>query len=145
MIRTPIIFGKTEHVHIVSPDFFTLPKLNIAIPDGTRVRDGYFVDAQGAILTLGTALVAPYLVTEDTNDEALPGTPAKPGGVMTGYFGNMLIHTKIFDEDGTPFVAGDKVTIIAGKIVHPITSTNTVEIGEIIERGDDYISVTLSI
>ncbi len=145
MIRTPIIFGKTEHVHIVSPDFLTLPKLNIAVPAATRIQDGYFVDAQGALLTLLTTAVAPYLVTEDTHDEALPGTPAKPGGTMTGYFGNMLVHTKVFEETGgTPFVPGDNVTIIDGKIDH-IDGSHTVVIGEVIERGDTYVSITLSI
>ncbi len=145
MIRTPIIFGIKEHVHIVSPDFLTLPKLNIAIPEGERIRDGYFVDAQGGILTLLTALIAPYLVTEDTHDEALPGTPAKPGGTMTGYFGNMLVNTKVFEETGgTPFVPGDKVTLIDGKIDH-VDGSHTVVIGEVIERGDEYVSVTLSI
>ncbi len=144
MIRTPIIFGKTEHVHIVSPDFLTLPKLNIAVPTGERIKDGYFVDAQGALLTLLAAKIAPYLVTEDTHDEALPGTPAKPGGTMTGYFGNMLVNTKIFDEDGTPFVAGDTISIAGGIIVH-VDATNTIAVGEVIERGDEYVSVTLDI
>ena len=144
MIRTPIIFGNKENVHIVSPDFLTLPKLNIAIPDGERIMDGYFVDAQGAILTLLTTAIAPYLVTEDTHDAALPGIPAKPGGVMTGYFGNMLVNTKVFEDGGTPFVAGDKVTITAGKVVH-VDGTHTVVVGEIIEQGDTYISVTLNI
>ncbi len=170
MIRTPIIFGKTEHVHIVSPDFFTLPKLNISVPDGVRVEAGYFVDEQGALLTLLTNKVAPYLVIEDTHDVALPGIPAKPGGVMTGYFifedgstpfvaGNaislasgvdttntivssMLVNTKIFDK-GTPFLAGDKISLSAGIIV-PVGITNTIVIGEIVEVGDTYISVTLN-
>lgn len=144
MIRTPIIFGATEHVHIVSPDFLTLPKLNIAVPAATRIQDGYFVDAQGALLTLLAVKIAPYLVTEDTHDEALPGTPAKPGGVMTGYFGNMLIHTKIFDDGGSAFVAGDNISLAAGIIVH-VDATNTIPVGEVIEVGDTYISVTLDI
>lgn len=144
MIRTPIIFGNKENVHIVSPDFLTLPKLNIAVPDGQRIMDGYFVDAQGALLTLLTTNVAPYLVTEDTHDSALPGIPAKPGGTMTGYFGNMLVNTKVFDEAGTPFVAGDTISLAAGKIVH-VDATNTIAIGEVVERGDSYVSVTLTI
>ena len=144
MIRTPIIFGNKENVHIVSPDFLTLPKLNIAVPDGERIMDGYFVDAQGALLTLLTTATAPYLVTEDTHDAALPGIPAKPGGVMTGYFGGMLVNTKIFNDGGVPFVAGDTISLAAGIITH-VDVTNTIVIGEVVEVGDSYISVTLDI
>ena len=134
MIRTPIIFGNKENVHIVSPDFLTLQKLNIIVPSGEGIMDGYFVDAQGALLTLLNVAIAPYLVR----------IPAKPGGVMIGYFGRMLVHTKVFDEDGTAFSAGDKISLAAGEIVH-VDATNTIAIGEVIERGGDYVSVTLDI
>ena len=133
MIRTPIIFANKENVHIVSPDFLTLPKLDIIVPSGERILDGYFVDAQGALLTLLDIKIAPYLVR----------IPAKPGGVMIGYFGRMLVNTKIFDK-GTPFVAGDTISLAAGIIVH-VNATNTIVIGEVVEVGDSYISVALDI
>ncbi len=145
MISTPVIFGKNEFVHIISPDFFDLPKQNLPTPsDGSRVMAGYFVGSDSALLTLTDTNKTAFLVNIDTHDADLPGTPAKPGGAMTGYRGNMEIRTRVFEESGTAFVTTDRVSIAAGKIVH-VDATNTIDIGEVVGRGSDYITVSLAL
>lgn len=139
--KTEKIFGRRETVHIVSPDFLALPKVEIELGDGVAVKAGEFVGYTGEKVTLTNAKEAFFLVTEDSfyNDML---TRAKPSGVAEGFFGEMLLHTKVYDEGGTAFAAGDKVSLNDGKLCH-IDDTHTIPVGEVIGRGTDWLAVVL--
>ena len=67
---------------------------------------------------------------------------SKPSGVVEGYFGEMVMNTKVFEEGGTAFAPGDKVTIIDGKLAHP-DDDHTIEVGEVVRRGTDWLTVIM--
>jgi len=139
--QTPVVFGRRETVFIVSPDFLSLPKKEIDVADGVQIKAGEFVDVSGQKATLGTSKKAVFLVTEDSFYRDM-NSRNKPAGVVEGYFGEMLIRTKVYNEGGTAFSVGDKVTVVDGTIAHTDTD-HTVEIGEITGRGADWIEVLI--
>ena len=139
--KTNKIFGRRESVHIVSPDFLALPKLEIDLADGVTVKSGEFVGYDGNKITLTDAKKAFFLVTEDSHYNDMLDR-AKPSGVVEGFFGEMLIHTKAYNEDGTAFAVGDKVSIKDGVLSH-VDGTNTIEVGEIVGRGTDWLAIVL--
>jgi len=139
--KTEKIFGRREMVHIVSPDFLALPKLEIELGDGVVVKSGEFVGYDGQKITLTDAKKGFFLVTEDSHYNDMLDR-MKPSGVVEGFFGEMLIHTKVFNEGGTAFAAGDKVSIKDGGIVH-VDGTNTIEVGEVVGRGADWLAIIL--
>jgi len=139
--QTEKIFGKREYVHIVSPDFLSLPKLEMELEDNVKVSSGEFVNATGEKITLTTEKKAFFLVTEDSHYNDMLSRP-KPGGVAEGFFGMMVIHTKRYDEGDTAFSVGDGVTIIDGKIAH-LDADHTVRVGQIVKRGTDWLAITL--
>lgn len=138
---TEKVFGRREMVHIVSPDFLALPKLDIAISTTDVISSGEFVDATGSLLTLTDTKKTAFLVTEDSHYNDMLDRP-KPAGVVEGFFGEMLIHTKVFNEGGTAFTVGDTVSIKDGKLTH-VDATNTIVVGEIVKRGTDWLSVVI--
>jgi hypothetical protein len=139
--KTNKVFGRRESVHIVSPDFLALPKLEIDLADGVTVKSGEFVGYNGEKITLTDTKKAIFLVTEDSHYNDMLDR-AKPSGVVEGFFGEMLIHTKVYEEGGTAFAAGDKVSIKEGKIVH-VDGTNTIPVGEVIGRGADWLAIVI--
>ncbi len=139
--KTDKVFGRRESVHIVSPDFLALPKLEIDLAEGVIVLSGEFVGYDGAKITLTDAKKSFFLVTEDSHYKDTLNRP-KPGGVVEGFFGEMLIHTKIYEEDGTAFAAGDRVSIKDGKLSH-VDATNTIPVGEVVSRGTDWLAIVL--
>ncbi len=139
--KTDKIFGRRESVHIVSPDFLALPKLEIDLGDGVTVKSGEFVGYNGQKVTLTDTKKAVFLVTEDSHYNDMLDRP-KPSGVVEGFFGEMLIHTKVFEEGGTAFSEGDKVSIADGKLVH-VDGTHTIEVGEVVGRGTDWLAVVI--
>lgn len=140
--KTKKIFGRRETVHIASPDFLGMPKVEIELKDGLTVKAGEFVDYTGAKATLGKDKEAFFLVVEDSfyNDMLKRN---KPSGVVEGFFGEMLIYTKVYDEGGTAFAAGDKVSLNNGKLCH-VDDTHTIAVGEVIDRGTDWLAVVMS-
>lgn len=141
-VSTEKIFGRRELVHIVSPDFLSLPKLEINVAAGIEIKSGEFIGADGALMTLTDKVKSHFLVVEATRYKDFLDRD-KPSGVAEGFFGSMVIHTKTFNEDGTAFAAGDQVSLADGKLVH-VNATNTIVIGEIVSRGTDWISVTIN-
>ena len=139
--QTEKVFGRREMVHIVSPDFLALPKLEIELADGVTIVSGEFVGYDGNKITLTDAKKSFFLVTEDSHYNDMLDRP-KPSGVVEGFFGEMLVHTKLFDEGGTAFAAGDKVSIKDGKLAH-VDATNTIEVGEVVGRGTDWLAIVL--
>lgn len=139
--KTEKIFGRRESVHIVSPDFLALPKLEIDLANGITVKSGEFVGHDGQLATLTDTARTVFLVTEDSHYNDMLDR-AKPSGVVEGFFGEMLIHTKVFEEGGTAFAPGDKVSIKDGKIGH-VDGTNTIEVGEVVGRGADWLAIVL--
>jgi hypothetical protein len=139
--KTDKIFGRRESVHIVSPDFLALPKLEIDLADGVEVKSGEFVGYNGQLATLTDTKKGVFLVTEDSH-YADYMSRAKPSGVVEGFFGEMLIHTKVFEEGGTAFAEGDKVSVSDGKLVH-VDGTHTIEFGEVVGRGTDWLAVII--
>jgi hypothetical protein len=139
--KTSKIFGRRESVHIVSPDFLSLAKLEIELADGVEVKSGEFVSHDGQLATLTDTPKKVFLVTEGSHYKDFMGR-AKPSGVVEGFFGDMLIHTKVYEEGGTAFAVGDKVTVSAGKLVH-VDADHTVEIGEVVDRGTDWLAVVI--
>ena len=139
--QTEKVFGRRESVHIVSPDFLALPKLEIELADGVTIVSGEFVGHNGAKITLTDAKKSFFLVTEDSHYNDMLDR-MKPSGVVEGFFGEMLIHTKLFDEGGTAFAAGDKVSLKDGKLSH-VDATNTIEVGEVVGRGTDWLAIVL--
>jgi len=140
--QTEKVFGRREAVHIVSPDFLALPKLEIDVASGVVIKSGEFVGHDGQKITLTDTKKAFFLVTEDSAYNDMLGRN-KPSGVVEGYFGDMLIHTKVYDEAGVAFAPGDKVSLKDGVIVH-VNDVNTVEIGEVVSRGTDWLAITIN-
>jgi len=138
---TDKVFGRRETVHIVSPDFLALPKMEIDLGADTVIKAGQFVGVDGKLATLTDTAKAVYLVTEGSHYEDMLKRP-KPSKVIEGFFGEMLVHTKVFNEAGTVFAIGDKISVAEGVIVHK-NDTNTIAIGEVVKRGDDWIAVVL--
>jgi len=139
--KTDKVFGRREMVHIVSPDFLALPKLEIELANGEAVKSGEFVGYDGAKITLTDTKKAFFLVTEDSHYNDMLDR-MKPAGVVEGFFGEMLIHTKMYEEDGTAFAAGDNVSLKDGVIVH-VDGTNTIEVGAVVGRGTDWLAIVL--
>lgn len=141
MYYTEKVFGRRELVHIVSPDFLSLPKLEMKLPTGVEIKGGSFVTADGQLATLTDTERMILLVVEDShyNDYL---HRVKPSEMIEGFFGQMLIHTKVFEEAGTAFVAGDGVSIADGKIVH-VGVVNTINVGEVVGRGTDWLAIAM--
>lgn len=139
--KTNKIFGDNEKVHIASPDFLNLPKMIIELPDGVQINSGEFIFADGNKATLTNTSKGVYLVTEGTYYRDMLNRP-KPSRVIEAFFGKMLVHTKVFDEKGTPFVPGTAVSIEDGKFV-AVDGTNTIKVGEVISRDQTWIAVAM--
>jgi len=139
--KTDKVFGRRETVHIVSPNFLQLPKVEIEVPADVKVDAGLFVGVDGNLLTLTDTIASHFLVTESTYYDDFKNRN-KPANVMEGYFGQFLVHTKVFEEGDTAFAKGDKVTIISGKFAH-VDDTHTVAVGEVTDRGADWIAVAM--
>jgi len=139
--KTEKVFGRRESVHIVSPDFLALPKLEIELADGIVVKSGEFVGYDGNKVTLTDEKKSFFLVTEDSHYSDMLDR-MKPSGVVEGFFGEMLIHTKLFDEGDTAFAAGDKVSLKDGKLAH-VDDTNTISVGEVVSRGTDWLAIVI--
>lgn len=139
--QTEKVFGRRESVHIVSPDFLALPKLEIELADGEKVLSGEFVGYDGKKITLTDEKKSFFLVTEDSHYTDMKDR-MKPSGVVEGFFGEMLIHTKLYEEGSTAFAAGDKVSLKDGRITH-VDATNTIPVGEVVGRGTDWLAIVI--
>lgn len=139
--KTDVVFGRRETVQIASPDFLSMAKVEIDIGDDVKIKAGEFVKYDGTKSTLTDKKEAHFLVIEDTfyNDMK---SRNKPAGVVEGFFGEMLLRTKVFEEGGTAFAAGDKVTLVDGKIAHT-SDTNKIVVGEVISRGTDWLAIAM--
>ena len=137
--KTPVVFGRREVVFIVSPDQFSITRKEIEVPDGVRIDAGQFIDIAGNKATLEKEKKITLLVTEPSYYSDMRRSN-KPAGVVEGYYGDMLIRTKVYNEGTEAFSKGDTVTIIDGLISH-IDANHTVAIGEVTDRGTDWIEV----
>ena len=138
MLDTGKIFGRGEQVHIVTPDYLQLPKLDLALADGVVIESGHFVNAAGEKATIGATKSWVGLVTEGSH-YGDPKNRQKPHNGVEAYFGIMGIDMKkaMTTNGGTPFAIGDALSVIDGKVVH--SDNDHVAVFTVTKVEADYI------
>jgi len=138
-IKTPYIFNRREQAHILSPDFLSLPHLEI--DTDAFIDSGIFVGIDGQPLTIEKTPKWFGIVIEANYYQTAGGKVLKPSGNVVAYFGNMRIATKVFTDDSDdPIKAGDLLTIIDGKPAK-LDENHTVPVIQVVGRGTDYIEI----
>jgi hypothetical protein len=141
MLDTGKIFGRGETVHIVTPEYLDLPKLDLALEEGVEVKSGNFVNAAGQLATIGTTKSWFGLVMEGSH-YGDPYNRQKPHKGIEAYFGMMGVDIlkKVTDNGGTPFAAGDELSIVNGKLVH--ADAEHIAVAVVVKAESDYIRYT---
>lgn len=141
MLDTGKIFGRGESVHIVSPEYLDLPKLDLELGDGVTVKSGNFIGADGTLATVGTEKSWFGLVMEGSHYGDLENRQ-KPHNGAEAYFGIMVVDVlkTMTDNGGTPFAMGDELSIVDGKLVHADASHMAVAL--VVKADTDYIRYT---
>ena len=141
MLETGKIFGRGEQVHIVSPEYLDLPKLDLELGDGVNVKSGNFIAADGTLATLGEKHSWFGLVMEASH-YGDPQERQKPHHGVEAYFGTMVADIKkdMTDNGGTPFAPGDELSLINGKLVH--ADVTHIAIALVVKAESDYIRYT---
>lgn len=138
MLETGKIFGRGEQVHIVTPDYLQLPKLDLALADGVVIESGHFVNASGEKATAGATKSWIGLVTEGSHYGDTESRQ-KPYHGVEAYFGTMVVDMKITmtAPGSTPFTVGDSLSVVDGKIVH--ADADHIAMFTVIKIEADYI------
>jgi len=141
MLDTGKIFGRGESVHIVTPEYLDLPKLDLALEEGVTVESGNFVNVAGQLATVGTSKIWIGLVMEGSH-YGDPQSRQKPHKGIEAYFGVMgvdILKTAT-DNGGTPFAIGDELSVVDGKLVH--ADADHIAIALVVKAESDHIRYT---